>query len=248
MKTRKNIYRKSGIKISLIIIVLAFVFPVFSQKKEIDSTFGILHNHLKEDSVRVNALIHLSSLFQGTNLKNAEYLGKEALYISEKLNDPLLTAMSQIQLGSVYTWAYKTSDALAIYLKALAIAKQINAEDQLQDAYNGIAYVYELENDWGQSLNYSLQSLALAEKRNNQQRMSFSFHGLGSAYLGLGKDSDAELYLNKARTLFLKNKNLDRLGDCSLDLAEVYVNRNAFDTAKHYFDTAVVIFTQLEEP
>lgn len=228
--------------------LVAFSIPLFAQKKEIDSTFNILRNHLKEDSVRVNALIHLSFLYQGTNLKNAEYLGREAIYISEKLNDPLLIAKSQIQLGSVFTWTYRTTEALDIYLKALAVSKQINALDQVQDAYDGIAYVYELESDWEHSLKYSIESMDLAEKRNNPQRISFSFHGLGSAYLGLGEDSSAELYLKKARQLFLQYNNLDRLGDCSLDLAEVYVDRNSYETAKHYFDTAILLFTQLEEP
>ena len=67
----------------------------FSQKKEIDSTFAILRNHLKgRQCSLINALINLSFLYQSTNLKNAEYLGKEAVYISEKINDPLLIARS----------------------------------------------------------------------------------------------------------------------------------------------------------
>lgn len=118
----------------------------------------------------------------------------------------------------------------------------------MQDAYNGIAYVYELEGEWDHSLSYSLQSLQLAEKSKDLKKISYAFHSLGSAYLGLGKDSNAEIYLQKARTLFLMFKNLDRLGDCSLDLAEVFVKQNNFDTAKHFFDTAVILFTQLNEP
>lgn len=165
----------------------------FSQKKEIDSTFAILRTHLKEDSVRVNALIHLSFLYQSTNLKNAEYLAKEAVFISEKINDPLLITRSQNQLGSVFNWTYHTTEALAIYLKSLDVAKKINAQDELQDAYNGIAYVYELEGEWDHSLSYSLQSLQLAEKSKDLKKISYAFHSLGSAYLGLGKDSNAEV-------------------------------------------------------
>ncbi len=246
--SRKDHIKKLYLKIFLTAPALLFLCSTFAQKKEIDSAYSVLHDHLKEDSSRVNTLLYLSSLYQASNLKNAEYLANEALYIAGKLNDPYLTIESQLQLGSVYSWSYKTTEALTIYLKAQAYAKQINADDQLQKAYNGIAYVYELENDWEKSLSYSLESLALAEKKNDPESISFSFHGLGSAYLGLGDDKNAELYLKKARVLFLQYKNLDRLGDCSLDLAEVYVNRQKYDSAKHYFDTAVVLFTQLEEP
>src|SRR5436190_14727483 len=116
----KKIYRKFQYRAKAILLLyLSLIWlSAHTQKKAIDSTLNILSQHMKEDSVRVNALIHLSYLYQTSNLKNSEYYAREALQVSNKLKNDLLICATLSQLGSVYAWERKT-EALTTYFRQL---------------------------------------------------------------------------------------------------------------------------------
>jgi len=168
--------------------------------------------------------------------------------LADKLNNDILTCSALSQLGSVYTWERKTTEALSIYFRQQETAKKINALHWLQLAYLGIGYVYEMENEWGKALSYALQALPIAENSPDPYDEAGVYNHLGAEYLGLQNDKIAESYLRKAAALFEQDDNLDQLGDCEISLAKVFVRRKNYDSAKHYFNDAIVLFTTLDEP
>lgn len=200
---------------------------------------------MKGDSVRTNALIYLSYLYQTSNLRNSEYYAKEALDIAT--NDSVSCAALN-QLGSVYNWERKTTEALTTYFKLQEIAKKINAPDWQIKAYLGIGYVYELENEWNKSVTFTLDALKLAEKTGDPYDEADVYNHLGAEYLGLKNDTLAQEYLEKAATLFRRENNLDQFGDALISLAEVFALRKNYDSAQNYFDKAIAIFKDLDEP
>jgi two-component system sensor histidine kinase/response regulator len=232
----------------LVFLSLLFSFSCFSQKKAIDSTLNVLKNHMKEDSLRANALIDLSYLYQTSNLVNSEYYAKEALGIVNRLNNEVLTCAALSQLGSVYNWERKTTEALTTYFHLQEIAQRTNQDNWLIKGYLGVSYAYELENEWGNALRYTLDALKVAEKSPDPFDEEDVYNHLGSDYIGLKNDKLAEDYLRKAAILFKKDNNLDQLGDCEIGLAKVFVMRRNYDSATHHFDNAVALFTSLDEP
>src|SRR6266487_2520054 len=235
-------------KRSILLCLFPLCFSAYGQQKAIDSTFIILKKHMKEDSVRVNALIYLSYLYQTNNLKNSEYYAKEGLQMTNKVNNDLLTCAALSQLGSVYTWERKTTEALSTYFRQHEIALKINAGYWLQKAYIGIGYVYEMESEWGKALGYTLQALHYAEKSSNPSDKASAYNHLGAEYLGLNNDKLAEDFLRKAGILFKRINNLDQLGDCEISLGKVFVARANYDAAEHHFNYALSLFTKLDEP
>lgn len=246
---KKNYFFKRYSNI-LLLLLFSFIFftTSYSQKKAIDSTLSVLSKHLQEDSLRANALIYLSYLYQTSNLTNSEYYAKEALYIVNKLNNPLLECAALNQLASVYTWKRKTTEALTTYFEQQEIAQKTNQDYWLIKAYLGISYVYELENEWGKAVRNTLYALKIAEKSPDPFDEEDVYNHLGSEYLGLKNDKLAEEFLRKAATLFKKDENLDQLGDCQITLAKVFARRGNYDSATHYFDNALELFTMLDEP
>ncbi|MEP7318723.1 MAG: tetratricopeptide repeat protein [Panacibacter sp.] len=220
----------------------------FSQKKAIDSTLDILHKHLQEDSVRVKALTDLSSLFQSSNLKNAEYYAQQALTIAQKINEDVSKCMALSQLGSVYAWERKTTESFNAYFSLLQIAEKINSEYWLVKAYLGIGYVYELESEWDKALSYSLKALPHAEKTNDPYTIGFLYDYIGTEHFGLGNIQKAEEFLQKACSILRKNGNLDELGDSEINLAKVFSAKGDFDSAKEHFEFAIALFTERAEP
>jgi signal transduction histidine kinase len=245
----KKIYRifQYPAKAILLLYLYFISFAAYTQKKAIDSTLNILNQHMTEDSVRVNALIHLSYLYQTSNLKNSEYYAKEALQVSNKINNDLLICAALSQLGSVYTWERKP-EALTTYFHQEEIAQKINSGYWLQDAYLGIGYVYELENEWGKALSYSLRALHIAEQSSEPSGLASVYNHLGSEYIGLNNDKLAENFLRKAALLFKQVNNLDQLGDCEISLANVFAVRGNYDSAVYHFNYALSLFTNLDEP
>jgi tetratricopeptide (TPR) repeat protein len=235
-------------KTLLLFLSLLFSVLCLSQKKAIDSTLSVLRNHMKEDSLRGNALIYLSYLYQTSDLSNSEYYAKEALDIAGRLNNYPLTCAALSQLGSVYNWERKTTEALSTYFRLEEVAQKSNQVYWLIKALLGVGYVYELESEWGKAVGYTLQALAIAEKSPDPYDEEDVYNNLGSEYIGLKNDKLAEEYLRKAAVLFKKDDNLDQLGDCEISLAKVFAARGNYDSAKHYFDDAVAIFTSLDEP
>ncbi|HEY6976786.1 MAG TPA: tetratricopeptide repeat-containing sensor histidine kinase [Chitinophagaceae bacterium] len=231
----------------LMLVCLLLHFTAYTQKRAIDSTLNILSQHMKEDSVRVNALIHLSYVYQTSNLKNSEYYAREALLMSKKINNDLLTCAALSRLGSVYTWERKTTEALATCFEQDELAQKIKSRYWLQNAYLGIGYIYEMENEWGKALSYTLQALRYEKSLDPSDKASVYNH-LGAEYLGLNNDKLAEYFLRKAADLFRQVNNLDQLGDCETSLANVFATRHNYDSAEHHFNAALSLFTDLDEP
>src|SRR5690348_8229658 len=97
---KKDYLFKSYYKVLLLFFALIFCITTYSQKKAIDSTLNFLRTHMKEDSLRANALIYLSYLYQTSNLTNSEYYAKEALSVVNKLNNDALQCAALYQLAS----------------------------------------------------------------------------------------------------------------------------------------------------
>lgn len=235
-------------KIRLIAFFVVCVFLCHAQGRKIDSTLRVINSHPKNDTVKVVSLLYLSDLYQSINLKKALSYANLANTVAASLNNKYYIGLSLSRIGSVQAWYGKTNEALGLYLNEIELAKQINSSQLLQDAYDGIAYVYEIEGEWEQSLQYGLKSLGISEKSPSEINLGYSYHQLGSVYLGLGDNLKAELYLKKAKIIFANKSNNDRVALCNVDLAKVYANLHYFNLAKTYLDSALQQFSAAEEP
>ena len=220
----------------------------YAQQKPLDSLLNVLHDHMKEDSVRVSALSALSTLYQASNLKRSEYYALQALTIANKINDGRSKCMALSRVSSVYAWQRKTTEALDASFKQLEIAENINSSFWLQDAYLGLAYVYELENDWNKALEYSMKALPYAEKTGDDFVIGFLYDYIGSEHLGIGNIKSAEEYLRKACSILKKIDKPDELGDSETNLAKVLAAKGELDSSVAHFNYAISIFTMRGEP
>ncbi|HNP21242.1 MAG TPA: tetratricopeptide repeat-containing sensor histidine kinase [Panacibacter sp.] len=237
-------------------ILLIFSLLLFSsiasatpeQQNTIDSLLSLLKKSTQNDSTRVERLRLVSSIYQATNLKTAEFYARQAVAMADSINasQPLCRALSQ--LGSVYAWERRTTESLNTYFKELEKAQSISWAYGIQDAYMGIGYVYELESDWGKALDYTLKGLPYIEKTTESFDLAFAYNHAGSQYLGLGNSSMALEFLQKAAGIFEHLGFDDQLGDCNINLAKAYSAKKLYDSAEYHFHNAVNIFTRLEEP
>lgn len=232
----------------LLLYCLAYNQPLYGQQRGTDSLMKLLQNHTTEDSAKVDLMVKLSARYQAANLGKAEFYALGALKIAEKLNDNNIICSVLSQLGSVYSWQRFSAKALDTYFRERELALKLKDEFWLQDAYLGIAYVYELENDWDKALNYTMKALPYAEKSDDPFVKAFAYTNLGSEHLGLGNNEKAEYYLRLASKLFLDNDYIDQYGNSEINLAKVFVATKKYDSAKLHFNNADSIFSLLNEP
>ena len=225
-----------------------FCTAVNAQQRAIDSLSRLLNYHTKEDSVRVDLLIKLSGYYQGVNLGNAEIYATKALHLAEKIksHNSIFAAMSQ--LGSVYSWQRQSAKALNIYFRELELAEKTRNEFWQQDGYLGMAYVYELENEWDKALQYTLKALPYVDKLNDSFVRASAYTNLGSEYLGLGDTEQAQHYLKSAAQYYLENEYYDQYANNEINLAKVHVVKKQYDSAKVHFEIADSVFSMLDEP
>lgn len=219
-----------------------------AQQRSIDSLSNLLQNHPAEDSVRVDLMRKLSAFYQAENLGKAEQYAISAVQLAEKIDDPNATCASLSQLGSVYSWQRFSTKALSTYFKERELANKLKNEHWLQDANLGIAYVYELENDWNKALKYTLLAIPYAEKSQDPFTIAFAYTNLGSEYLGVGNIDKAQHYLTIASQLFNDNDYADQYANNEINLARVFVAKKEYDSAKIHFNHADSIFSELDEP
>ena len=221
---------------------------MYAQQKVVDSLLNVIKAYPKEDSTKAGLLVELSMDYQASNLKAAESTALQALDIAEKINDNNSRCAGLSQLGSVYSWERLTTKALDAYFHEKELAEKMKNEYWLQDAYLGIGYVYELENDWNKAISYTLKAVPIAETSGDPFEKAFAYNHLGSQYLGLKDNTKAEFYLRKAGDIFKQNDNWDQYGDCELNLGKVFTVRRNYDSAKLHFEIAIKTFLNIDEP
>jgi len=214
-----------------------------AQQRELDSTLQFIAGYKKEDTVKVSALLLVSDIYQTLNLEKAAEYAEQAKTLAEKTGIKYSLALAISRLASIDTWRERTTEALNGYIKQVDIGKEIGSDFILQDAYDGIAYVYELEKEWNAALQYALKSLAIAQKTPKPGDEAYAYHQMGSAHLGLNQFAEAERYLKKARGLFKSVQDTDRVAVCNVDLAKVYIQQRYYNIARPYLDTALQMFT-----
>jgi two-component system, sensor histidine kinase and response regulator len=249
MKSTNLKYKRLPVYLFLLLSgCLAYHQPLYSQKRGIDSIAKLLQKHIEEDSAKVDLMVKLSAYYQAANLSQAEFYASDALKVAENLNDDHLICSALSQLGSVYSWQRFSAKALDTYFRERGIALKSKDEFWLQDAYLGVAYVYELENEWDKALNYTMKALPYAEKSDDPFVKAFAYINLGSEYLGLKNNVKAEYYLRLASQLFLDNDYIDQYANSEISLAKVFVATKNYDSAKLHFNHADSIFSLLDEP
>ena len=222
------------------------------QNTDYRKAFDDVSQNKNEDTSKVNALLQLSFLYQSKNLDTAIALSWEALRLAEKLNQPEWRVNAWIQLASNYTWQEQYDTAVHFYNLAIDNAKTYHFIPQLIKACRNLAYVFELTEIWGRAFYYSTEALTLAEKYHNEREKAYAYHELASVNMGTHDYKEAEDLLNKSIQYFKANdgdfKLKDRYATCLMDLAKLYNETGRNEKAISFLDTAVTIFTALDEP
>ena len=92
------------------------------------------------------------------------------------------------------------------------------------------------------------EAVELLADSTNSLTLGDSLHLLSEVQLRMGKRDKAKENVNRARDLFIENKNTPGLANCYVTIAGIEMSENAHSDAIASIDKALRIYIDLQEP
>ncbi len=199
---------------------------VISAKGEpIDSLLSVLKN-AKEDTLKVESLINISSLLAKKQPQEALSYAQEGYALAKKLNYIKGQGICLSNISSALYYQGEYTKALAVGQQALSIKEKTGEKLDIVISLNGIGLIYDYIGNNNMALQYYRKALAIAEEINDKKYLSSIQNNIGLIYSYRGQ-TDSALYFYD-RALVVQQKLNNKIGIASLynNYASLYYNKN----------------------
>ena len=239
-------YKFLGLYI-LIGIMVFLNHNVLGESKEIDSLKSIYVNS-KNDLDKANALVRLSYFYLYVNTDSSLYYCELTKQLSEKINYQEGIANSEINTGNIYNLKGSYAIAMQHFLKAIEIGEKNNLKQTLVWGYANIGLIYLYQRKFKQAEEFTNKSLDKALELQDHESIANSYNNLGEIY-------NYQKIYNDALKYYIKSYkyNLEHNGSFSfkamnlLNIGDVYLKTQQYDSSKVYFQKAKEIATTIED-
>jgi signal transduction histidine kinase len=237
-------------KIILVLVcIYCCIILCHGQNAKIDSLLKVLESS-KEDTAKVNTLNRIASEFRNNNPDTAIYFANQAHSLAFKLNDKMGIANSCLIFGSAfknlgnYEMALNNCDsALIIYEQLLQTytepeltAGKLKILKQQARAYNGIAIINDLQNNYPEALKNNLNALKIREEISDKEGMAASYNNIGLVYENMGNYPEALKNYYASLEIAEENGFKQSIGIAYHNLGSIYDGqRNYPEALKNYF-------------
>jgi adenylate cyclase len=227
------------IRYTFLVLIGLYVFSVCAQTGEIDSLKSVIAK-MPEDSLKVNTVIHLSSLFYRTSPADAIFYGETALDMAERINFQEGKAYAEKSIGMGYYFQGNYIDALVSWQQSLKTFESIGDKLGVANMLNNLGAVHFNEGDDSKAIEYYLKSLQVSEELNDKLRIATALVNIGAVYFNKKVTHDLSLqYYLLSLPLSQELGNHDAIGTAAVNMGEIYLERNEVDSAQFYFEKAL---------
>jgi tetratricopeptide (TPR) repeat protein len=224
-----------------IILLLSITLCIISSNAQIGNRDSIKHL-LESDSHDTSRVLHLADLsytYLESNPDTTMLLALKALSLAHRIGYEKGIAVSLNRIGNSYDYLGNYPKAMEAYLQALKINDKIGNLDGKQRNTGNIGFVYLLQEDYRQALNYSFKGKALAEQINNQFNACYSIGQIAEAYYHLGIFDSARLYAQMEYDLASKIKFWLVMGRSLHTLGRIHFATDQYPLALEYYRLSI---------
>lgn len=223
------------------ILSVTLSFSCFSQEKDpkIDSLKNLI-NTQEEDSIKVNALIELATIYTYFDVPAALKHGTQAKQLAETVKYSKGIGYAYNALGNAYASQANYPEADIQFKAGLAIFEEINFKEGIANILSNLGTIYNDVGDATKSLDYHLQSLKVAEEIDHKKRIGTSLLNIGTVYAKKDPVGNKGLeYFTKSLKIFNEIGDLRGAAISTANLGEIYFNKGMYDSSLVFFESFV---------
>jgi signal transduction histidine kinase len=172
-------------------------FSQISEKQEIDSLSTAL-NHSRVDSLKVDILNELSTLYYYNDSKKSFFYSTKALGLSKKIKYQRGIANSYNNIGVYYWLRSDFPTAISYSYKSLYIFENLNDIRGICKANNGLGTIYVEFKNYKLALSCYNKALNESKKIDDKKASATYLNNIGDVYLRMKEYPKALYYFNKA--------------------------------------------------
>ncbi|WP_246581415.1 tetratricopeptide repeat-containing sensor histidine kinase [Echinicola shivajiensis] len=227
-------------------MLIFFCNPIFSFPAANNFLQDKISDSVSIDKVRAidNAIEFSRKIHQERHDEESEYAEAEkALDLSLELGDTLLYARSLDNIGLLYRYHQRYSEATALHAKAYGLIAKEDSSFLAKMIYaNNAGVASRYGEDFDNAVFYYLEALKIAESQQDLRNIAISCNGLGNTLLHIpGREEDALTYF--VRSLEAERERGNTLGIAMnyLSIGDYFTEKGDFKRARSYLNKLLEI-------
>ena len=230
-------------KVLLFLVLFFSGISITGQDSKVDSLKMIVAG-LGEDTTRVNTLNSIADELYRANPDEAIRYGSEARNLAEQLNYPEGEALANKNIGLGFYMQAEFTEALRYWEPALALYEELGDNQMVANLESNLGAIYLTTGKYVEAMELFLPALKKAEELNDSTRISTLLLNIGVIYAeSPGTWDEALVYYHRAIEMGEALGDLNVTGIGTLNLGQIYVNREEPDSALYFFEKSLTILT-----
>ncbi len=203
----------------------------------------------KDLSIKARATTKIAQVYRHTeNYKGAKEKYEEAIEIAKKAKNDDVLATAYWEYSILLRREKKFKEAINFYKKASLIFRQLKQERNYLSININLANLYYYIGDYDKAINLANSTIKISKEKEYEKELSYALLYRAKAKREKGILDNSESDLKRSINLLKKLKDKRMLAVAYMSLGLLYEVKKENDKAISYFNKAVDIFKELEQP
>ncbi|GAA0891043.1 sensor histidine kinase [Fulvivirga kasyanovii] len=238
-----NIY-----KILLLSGLILWGIAAGAQNKVIDSLNHLIDSKDISDSLRIEAMVELSSTLRYSSFDEAIKINDEALAESRKSKLISTEASAYITRALIHAQTGNLDSAKQFCHQAIVLSKRIADDLHMALAYNVLGSVNLSQGNYANAIRAYTDGLEKFRSISHESGTAATLNRIGNFYLKRKQYNSSRLYYEQSLAVFEKLKRYDQVTGILNNIGVSYYQENNFSKALEYFSRSTKILEQINMP
>lgn len=235
-------------KIFLLSGLILWGIAAGAQNKAIDSLNLLINSKEISDSLRIEAMVEVSSILRYSSFDEAIKINNEALAESRKSKLISTEASAYITRALIHAQTGNLDSAKQFCHEAIALSKRISDDLHMALAYNVLGSVNLSQGNYANAIRAYTDGLERFRSISHESGTAATLNRIGNFYLKRKQYNSSRLYYEQSLAVFEKLKRYDQVTGILNNIGVSYYQENNFAKALEYFSRSTKILEEINMP
>lgn len=231
-----------------VVFIFFWSYPVWSQSHldSLKTSFAQETNDSLKTIYEIQLVreVHRKNRGKKEHNEEEEYVyANDAIQRALSLKDTLLYAKALDNLGLLFRYHQRYSQAIPLHIKAFKLIEDKEVEPLYKMIFaNNAGVAGRYNQNYDLAISYYMKALKMAEKENDLRDIAISSNGIGNALGNIpGREEEALGYFERALKAEKKRDNSLGMAMNYLSISDYYIDKKQFNIARGYLNKLLVI-------